>query len=179
MLPFMTVAVARTNQNPWMTSLYAGLFTAIVALILVLVMGIPVVPALVGLLVGAAPILAYQFSRGTLGSNWRPVIAGILGYVLFVAALFLPAEAVGVASTVLALLSMIIWPLVVGAMMPGQSIGRLFLASLIGLILAVAIYFVVGLLMGQDPYGWIDLASILALSFWGGTVGAAMAAWAR
>jgi hypothetical protein len=183
----MTVAVARTtNPSPWTPSLYAGLFTAVVALIYVLLLGIPIVPAIVGLLIGAAPILAYQYSRGLLGSDWKPVIGGILGFILFlVSAIVLPIvgftdpRALAVVTLFVALLSMIIWPIVVGAMMPEQSIGRLLLASLLGLILGLAIAFVVGLLMGQNPYAWTGLAGVLLFAFWGGTVGAAMTAWAK
>jgi hypothetical protein len=179
MLPFMTVAVARTHQNPWMASLYAGLFTAVVALVLVLVTGIAVVPALIGLLIGAAPVLGYQLSRGTLGADWRPIIAGIIGFIPFVAAIFLPAAATGWLVPVLGLLSMIIWPIVVGAMTPGQSVGRLFLASLLGLLLAILIALVIAFAMGQDPYAWPGPAGVFFFSFWGGTVGAAMSAWGR
>jgi hypothetical protein len=139
----------------------------------------PVIPALIGLLIGAAPILAYQVSSGSLGSDWKPVIAGILGYILFLAAFFLSGDAVGWVTPVLGILSMILWPIVVGAMTPHQSIGKLFLASLIGLILGLAIAFIVGLIMGQDPNNWVGLAGILFFSFWGGTVGAAMVAWAK
>ncbi|MBX3000237.1 MAG: hypothetical protein KF893_17065 [Caldilineaceae bacterium] len=180
MLPFIAVAVARTtSRSPWTPSLYAGLFTAVAALIYVLVVGMPIVPAIIGLLIGAAPVLAYQYSRGVLGSDWRPVIGGIVGFVLFLAAIFLPAPAVGWVTLVLALLSMIIWPIVVGAMTPEQSIGRLLLASLLGFILGLAIAFVVGLLMGQNPNTWPGLAGVLFFSFWGGTVGAAMTAWSK
>ncbi len=183
MLPLMTVATAPTPEvttiNRWLVSLYAGIFTAVVALVLVLVTNIPILAALIGLLIGIAPILAYQVALGTLGRNWRPVIAGLIGYVLFLAALFLPSEAVGWAVPVLGLLSMIIWPLIVGAMMRDQSVGRLFLASLIGLVLGVAAAFITGLILGQDPYAWVGLAGILFFSFWGGTVGAALAAWRR
>jgi hypothetical protein len=175
----MTVAVARTtSRSPWTPSLYAGLFTAVVALIYVLVLGLPIVPAIIGLLIGAAPILAYQYSRGLLGSDWKPVIGGILGFILFVAGIFLPA-ALGWITLILGILSMFIWPIVVGAMMPEQSIGRLLLASLLGLVLGLAIVFVVGLLMGQDPEAWPRLAGVLFFAFWGGTVGAAMTAWAK
>jgi hypothetical protein len=179
MLPFASVAVVRSKENPWMSSLYAGAFTAVVALILVLVTGIPFLAGLVGLLVGAAPILAYQFSAGTLGADWKPIIAGIIGYILFIAALFLPADSIGWLVPVLGLLSMLIWPLVVGAMMPSQSIGRLFLGSLLGLVLAILIALVVALAIGQDPYTWPGPAGVLFFSFWGGTVGAAMKAWAQ
>lgn len=178
MLPLMTVAVSRTPSrpiNPWTTALYAGLFTAIAALIFVYTTGAPIVPALAGLLIGAAPVLAYQLVVGGLGSNWRPVIAGILGFILFVAALFVPSPAVGWVTPVLALLSMLIlWPIFVGAMSPDHSVGRLFLSSLLGLILGIAIFFIVGLLMGQNPNAWVSPAGILFFAFWGGTVGVAL-----
>jgi hypothetical protein len=179
MLPFIAVAVApATRKSPWTPSLYAGLFTAVIALIYVLVLGMAIVPAIVGLLIGAAPILGYQYSRGVLGSDWKPVIGGILGFILFAAGFFLP-EALGWVTLVLGLLSMIIWPIVVGAMMAEQSIGRLLLASLLGFVLGFAVAFVVGLLMGQNPYAWVGLAGVLFFAFWGGTVGAAMTAWSK
>lgn len=167
-----------SRTNPWSASLYAGLLTAIVALILVLLAGVPVVPALVGLLLGAAPVLAVQMATGGVG-QWKPVIGGMIGFILFVAGLFVPGEAFGWVAPVLALLSMILWPILVGAMSARHSVGRLLLASLLGLVLAVVIFFVVASLMGQDPEGWVGTASIFALSFWGGTVGAALKAGAR
>lgn len=175
----MTVAARpASNTSPWTASLYAGVFTAVAGLILVLLAGMPVVPAIVGLLVGAAPVLAVQVATGGVG-HWRSVIAGMLGFILFIAGLFLPAEAFGWVAPVLALLSMILWPILVGAMTAGQSVGKLFLASLLGLLLAVAIFFVIANLLGQNPDGWVSPASILALSFWGGTVGAALKAGHR
>ncbi len=179
MLPFFAVATARSDSNPWMASLYAGIFTAVVALIYVFVTGMAIVPALVGLLIGAAPVLAYQVRRGTLGANWKPVIAGVLGFILFLAAFFVPPAVVGWATPVLGLLSMILWPILVGAMTDEQSVGKLFVFSLLGFILGLLVAFLVGLWLGQDPYAWVGLAGVMFFSVWGGTVGAAMASAPR
>ncbi|MCB0116585.1 MAG: hypothetical protein R2873_05010 [Caldilineaceae bacterium] len=174
MLPFFAVAGARSDNSPLMASLFAGLFTAIVALIYVLVVGMSIVPAIVGLLIGAAPILALQMRSGALGSDWKPVIAGVIGFILFLAAFAFPA-ATGWITPVLGILSMIIWPIIVGAMTAGQSVGKLLLFSILGLILGLAVAFLVALWMGQDPTAWPGLAGIMFFSVWGGTVGAAMA----
>lgn len=174
MLPFFAVATARSDSSPMTASLYAGIFTAVVALIYVLVVGMAIVPAIVGLLIGAAPILAYQVSRGTLGADWKPVIAGVLGFILFLAAFAFPA-ATGWITPVLGILSMIIWPIIVGAMTEGQSVGKLLLFSILGLLLGLAVAFLVALWLGQDPTAWPGLAGVMFFSVWGGTVGAAMA----
>jgi len=139
--------------------------------------GIPVVPALFGLLIGAAPIVGYDLTRGALGSNWRPVIAGVIGNILFVIAIFLPAESFGIVAAAVALLStLILWPIVVGAMSSSHSIGKLWIASILGLIIGLL---VVSLVAGQDPNSWLKTAGILFFAFWGGTVGAALSSWSK
>lgn len=169
----MSSTVAKSD-NPVTASLFAGIFTAVIALIYVLVVGMAIVPAIVGLLIGAAPILAYQMRGGKLGADWKPVIAGVIGFILFLAAFAFPA-ATGWITPVLGILSMIIWPIVVGAMTEGQSVGKLLLFSILGMILGLAVAFLVALWLGQDPTAWPGLAGIMFFSVWGGTVGAAMA----
>lgn len=172
--------VAQTTDNKWKTSLYAGLATAVVALVMVLLMGVPFLPILLGLLLGAAPLVGYDLARGAFGTNWRPVIAGIIGNILFLAGLFLPGEAFAVVAPAVGVLSMILWPIVVGAMTPNQSVGKLLIASLLGLLLGLAIVLaVVAPLFGQNPYAWLGLAGVVFWSVWGGTVGAALSAWSN
>ena len=174
------MSAAQTNDDRWKVSLYAGLATAVVAFVMVLLKSVPFLPALLGVVVGAAPLLGYDFARGVLGANWRPVIAGLIGNILFVAGFFVPHEAFGWAAPVLMILSMILWPIVVGAMSPNQSVGKLLVASLLGLILGLIVVLAVILpLFGQNPSSWPGIAAILFLSVWGGTVGAALSAWGK
>ena len=78
------------------------------------------------------------------------------------------------------ILSIILWPIVVGAMSPNQSVGKLLVASLLGLILGLIVVLAVILpLFGQNPSSWPGIAAILFLSVWGGTVGAALSAWGK
>ena len=174
-------SVAQTNTERWKASLYAALAAAVVALLMVLLRGVPVLGALLGIVIGAAPIVGYDFARGALGENWRPVIAGLIGAIAFVIGIALPAVFTDdfgfvVVGIPISILTVIIWPIVVGAMSPNQSILRLLLASVIGLILAWIVSFVAA---GQDPTSWPGIASILFWAVWGGTVGAALSAWSK
>ena len=174
-------SVAQTSTERWKASLYAALAAAVVALLMVLLRGVPVLGALLGIVIGAAPIVGYDYARGALGENWRPVIAGLIGAVAFVIGIALPAVFTDdfgfvVAGLPISILTVIIWPIVVGAMSPNQSIWRLLLASIIGLILGLIVYFIAA---GQDPTSWPGIASILFWAFWGGTVGAALSAWSK
>ncbi len=174
-------SVAQTNTERWKASLYAALAAAVVALLMVLLRGVPVLGALLGIVIGAAPIVGYDFARGALGENWRPVIAGLIGAIAFVIGIALPAVFTDdfgfvVVGIPISILTVIIWPIVVGAMSPNQSILRLLLASVIGLILAWIVSFFAA---GQDPTSWPGIASILFWAVWGGTVGAALSAWSK
>ena len=176
-----TTSVAQTNKEHWKAARYAGLAAAVVALLMVLLKGVPVLSPLLGIVIGAAPIVGYDFARGALGQNWRPVIAGLIGNVFFVVGIVLPGvytEDFGfvVVGLVISILSAILWPIVVGAMSKNQSIGKLLLASIIGLILGYIVSFVAA---GQDPTSWPGIASILFWAVWGGTVGAALSAWSK
>ena len=177
MIPLTAMSVSKSSGNLWMASLAAALVTAVVAAVLVYTAGMPVVPALFGLLIGAAPIIGYDLARGNFGSNWKPVIGGIIGYILFVAAIFLPGETFGIVVVVVGLLStLLIWPIVVGAMSPSHSIGKLWIASILGLIIGLVVAYAVA---GQDPNTWLKTAGILFFACWGGTVGAALSAWSK
>ena len=174
-------SVAQTNDDRWKAAMYAALAAAVVSLLMVLLKGVPVLGALLGIVIGAAPIVGYDFARGALGENWRPVIAGLIGNVLFVVGIVLPGvftEDIGfvVVGLIVSILTAIIWPIVVGAMSPNHSIGKLLLASIIGLILGLIVYVVAA---GQDPTSWPGIAAVLFWAVWGGTVGAALSAWSK
>ena len=177
MIPLAAMSISKSRGNLWVASLAAAIVTAIVAAVMVFTATMPVVPALLGLLIGAAPILGYDLARGGFGSNWKPVIAGIIGNILFVIAIFLPGETFGILAAVAGLLStLLIWPIVVGAMSPSHSIGKLWVASILGLIIGLA---VVSAVAGQDPDSWLKTAGVLFFACWGGTVGAALSAWSK
>ena len=177
MIPLTAMSATKSGSNLWVSSLVAALVTAVLAAVMVYTVGMPVVPALLGLLIGAGPIIGYDLARGNFGSNWKPVIGGVIGFILFVAAIFLPGETFGIIAAVTGLLStLIIWPIVVGAMSPSHSIGKLWIASLLGLIIGLA---VVSAVAGQDPNSWLKTAGVLFFACWGGTVGAALSAWSK
>lgn len=175
MIPLISaVATTDTNANLWKSALFAGVFTAVAGLLFVFLIGTPIVAAILGLVVGAAPILGVQMAKGSLGSNWRSVIAGAVGFILFIAVIFL-GQAAGWAAPVLALLSMLLlWPLIVGIVAADVSLGKAFVGSIIGLVLAVAVFFLVANFLGQNPNAWPAPAGVFAFSVWGGSVGAAL-----
>ena len=156
MIPLTAMSASKSGSNLWISSLAAAVVTAVLAAAMVYTAGMPVVPALLGLLIGAGPII---------------------GFILFVAAIFLPGETFGIVTAVVGLLStLIIWPIVVGAMSPSHSIGKLWIASLLGLIIGLA---VVSAVAGQDPNSWLKTAGVLFFACWGGTVGAALSSWSK
>lgn len=156
MVSITTATVARPAANPWIASLYAGLFTAVAAIIVSLLFQASTgwVWVISMLLLGIGPVLGYQLATGRLG-DWRSIVGGLIGAI--------------------PVLFIILWPIVTGAMTRGQSIGRLFLWHLLGLVLGVAVFFLLATIMGQDP-GWVGFGYVMAYAVWGGTVGAAMAA---
>ena len=159
MLPLTTMTATRPTVNPWMVSVYAGLATALIAFATSLLFQaeIVVLYVLAFLLSGTGHIIGYQLATGQLGRDWKSLIAGFLSFIL------LP-------------LGWLLWPILVGAMTRGQSIGKLFIGSLLGFILGVVVFLVVATVLGQDP-NWIGIGFVLLCAVWGGTCGAAMAAW--
>ena len=178
--------VAETNTERWKAPLYAAVAAAVVALLMALLKGVPFLVALLGVVIGAAPIVGCDFARGALGTNWRPAIAGLIGNILFlvgfIVLLILPisplGDAFGLVVVAAGVLSTIVWPIVVGAMSPNQSIGKLLLASIIGLIVGLIVLFVFGLMLGQNPSSWPVIA-IPAWAVWGAAVGWALSAWGK
>ena len=161
MLPLTAITAERPATNIWTASLYAGLATAILAVATSLLFQaeIPVLYILAFLLIGAGPVIGYGIASGTLGSDWKPLIGGIVSFILLI-------------------LGWLLWPILVGALSRTQSIGKLFIGSLIGFVLGVIVFLIAATVMGQNPQ-WIGTGFTLLCAVWGGTCGAAMAAWAR
>jgi hypothetical protein len=159
MLSLTVVTATRPTASPVLAALYAGVATALAALATALLFQAEnlVLWILAFLLIGIAPVIGYQLATGQLGSDWKPLIGGLLGFILLI-------------------LGWILWPILVGAMTRGQSVGRLFLASLVGIILGIVVFLIAASAMGQNP-SWISTGFILLWAVWGATVGAAMAAW--
>jgi hypothetical protein len=159
MLPLTTMTAVRPTASPLIVALYAGVATALAALATALLFQaeIVVLYLLAFLLIGIGPVIGYQLATGQLGSDWKPLIGGLLSFILLI-------------------LGWLLWPILVGAMTRGQSVGKLFIASLIGIILGVVVFLIAASVMGQNP-GWIGTGFVLLWAVWGGTVGTAMAAW--
>lgn len=159
MLPLTTMTATRPTASPLMVAIYSGVATAVAAFATALLFQaeIPVLYLLAFLLIGVGPVVGYQLATGQLGSDWKPLVGGLLGFILLI-------------------LGWLLWPILVGAMTRGQSIGKLFVASLVGIILGIVIFLITASVMGQNP-GWISTGFTLLWAFWGGTVGTAMAAW--
>ncbi len=174
MILLTATTAMETSTRKWKVALFAGVATAIVAALLVSLVNTSVLPALLGLLLGAAPVVGFDLARGAFGRSWRPVVAGLIGNVLFLAALFMPGAA-PIMVPLLGILSMILWPIVVGAMVQAFSLGRLFLWSLIGLVLGVvAVLVVVAPILGQDPYAWLTPGAMVFWGVWGAAVAIGM-----
>lgn len=159
MLPLTALSAEQPTASPVMAAVYAAIATAIVAIATALLFQaeILVLYILAFLLIGAAPVIGYQLATGRLGSDWKPLVGGFLGFILLI-------------------LGWILWPILVGAMTRGQSVGKLFIASLVGFILGIVIFLIAGTIAGQDP-AWVTTGFTLCCAVWGATVGAAMAAW--
>jgi hypothetical protein len=142
-----------------MSGLYAAVATAIAAVAVGLLFQAEIVwlYLLAFLLLGAAPVIGYQLATGQLGSDWKPLIGGLLSYILLI-------------------LGWILWPILVGSMTKGQSVGKLFIASIGGIILGFVAFLILGSIMGQDP-SWVMIGWTVMWAIWGAACGAAMVAW--
>lgn len=150
--------VAVNSTSPWKASIYGGVVTAVIAIAFhfLLPTNQPILYGLALLLLGVGPVLGYQLAAGKLGSDWGAIVGGILGSIVPV------------------LSQLLLWPLFVWLFNRRYSLGRLYLGSLIGIILAFVVFFAVAFLMGQNPYAWLGLAWTLAASAWGGSAAAGM-----
>ena len=153
MIPLTTMTASKENASPWMGALYAAIFTAIIAFIFVFTLQAEMpflyIPAF--MLIGIGPVLGYQMALGKIGSDWKAVLGGFLGFLI-------PG------------LSIILWPVAVGLLDRTQSIGRLFLGSLVGVILAAIGFFGLATVMGQNP-SWFGTGFAVALALWGAALG--------
>ena len=153
-----TATAGSESRNVWMAAAYAGVITALLAVVFSLLFQAEqlILYIIALLLIGAGPVLGYQLSRGKIFSDWKAVIGGIVGMIL----LFIG------------------WPILVGALGKDQSIGKLFLGSLLGFVLGVAVFFLLQTFFGQNPY-FVGTSWVMLWAVWGGTCGAAMEAWRR
>ena len=151
-----TATVASERRNVWMAAGYAGLITALLAVVFSLLFQAEqlILYIIALLLIGAGPVLGYQLSRGKLFGDWMAIIGGIVGFIL----LFIG------------------WPILVGALSKEQSMGKLFLGSLLGFVLGVAVFLLLQTFFGQNPY-FVGTSWVMLWAVWGGTCGAAMEAW--
>lgn len=165
MIPLTTMTATKPAKSFWTASLYAGLFTAIVAIVQTFAMpnDMAWLFAVMALLLGVAPVLGFQLAKGSMFRPWLPLLGGLLG--------FIPA----IIPVVGTLLAPILWAILVGLMTKGQSFGRLLLWSVIGLALGLVVVSAISYFFGQDPTMWVGPAWVFGLAVWGGTVGAAMA----
>jgi hypothetical protein len=153
-----TATAGSESRNVWMASAYAGVITALLAVVFTLLFQAEqlILYIIALLLIGAGPVLGYQLSRGKIFSDWKAIIGGIVGMIL----LFIG------------------WPILVGALSKDQSVGKLFLGSLLGIVLGVVVFLLLQTLFGQNPY-FVGTSWVLLSAVWGGTCGAAMEAWRR
>lgn len=159
MLLLTAMTAERPTASPLMAAVYAAVATAIVAFAtgLLFQAELPILYILAFMLIGAAPVIGYQLATGQLGSDWKPLIGGFLSFILLI-------------------LGWLLWPILVGAMTKGQSIGKLLIASLAGFILGMVVFLILGSLAGQDP-AWVIWGFTLWCAVWGAAIGWAMVAW--
>jgi len=145
-----------------MASIYGGIASGLIAAASGLLLGtnIPVLYVLAFILIGVGPVLGYQLAAGQLGQDWKSLIGGAIGFVLPV------------------LSSIILWPLLVWALNRSFAFGKLWLGSLLGLVLGIVVFLAIGMMMGQDP-AWVGPGWAVLWALWGATGAAFMASAAR
>jgi hypothetical protein len=161
MIPLATMRATRPTGNPLLASLYAGVLTAVIAYAAIyflqsdqlILFGVAL------LLTGIGPVLGYAFASGRIGASIPGLIGGIIGSIIPV-------------------VSILLWPILVGAFTKTQSVGKLLVGSIIGAILGGVVFFGMASVMGQDP-SWFGAGVILTFAVWGGACGAIMTAWAK
>ena len=162
MIPLATMRVERPSGNPLLASIYAGVLTALIAYAAVyflqnnqlMYFGIAL------LLTGIGPVLGYAFASGRVGASIPGLIGGIIGSIIPV-------------------VSILLWPILVGAFTKTQSVGKLLVGSIIGAILGGGVFFGIATVMGQDPSVWFTPGVIFTFAVWGGACGAIMTGWAK
>lgn len=156
----LSAITATRPGNPWLAAIYAAILTAIVAYAASYFLQIdqPILFAVALLLTGLCPVLGYALTTGRVGVSILGAIGGIIGAIPVV--------------------SIVLWPILVGALTRTQSIGKLFLGSLIGVIVGLALFFALASTIGQDP-SWFTLGFIAGLAVWAAISAGAMTSWAK
>lgn len=157
MIPLTTMTASQSDAeqsaSPWMGALYAAIFTGVIAFLTTL--GIareaPILYIPLFLLIGIGPVLGYQMARGQLAKDWKALLGGLLGFII-------------------PIVSIILWPILVGVLDRTQSIGRLLLGSFLGAILGAIVFFALASMIGQNP-SWIGTGFAVAMAIWGATIG--------
>lgn len=191
MLPLTasTATAPRSNSNLWLSSLYAGVITAILGFLFVTFFRQenPPLYLIALLLIGIGPVIGYALASGRwsipgiigglIGSIFLSLLlVGALGWALGIAVQGTAAGTVG--GIAIVTLASLLWGLFVGLFHKAQSVGKLIGGSILGAILAGIVFLLVATAMGQDP-SWLGTGIILLVAVWGGTVGAAMSAWEK
>jgi hypothetical protein len=158
----VSASSARPATSPLMASLYGGVASGLIAAASGFLLGtnLPVLYIAAFLLIGIGPVIGYQLAAGKLGQDWASLVGGFLGFILPVIS------------------QIILWPLLVWAFNRSYAFSKLWLGSLLGFILGIAGFFVIGLMIGQDP-AWVGFGWAMLWALWGGTIAAFMAAGAR
>lgn len=156
MIPLATMAVTRPTTSPWLASVYAGVISAIFAVITTFLFNSSLIGWIITfLLIGVGPVIGYQLATRQ-SFNIGSIIGAILGSIPIV----------------------LLWPILVGALTRGQSIGRLILGQLLGVVLGWVVFLIIATAMGQDP-AFFPFAFTLYSAVWAGTLAAAMTAWSE
>ncbi|MCB0082757.1 MAG: hypothetical protein KDE47_17580, partial [Caldilineaceae bacterium] len=119
MIPLTAATMSQTNARPsanlWLASLYGGVITALLAALFVTFFKMENPPLyIIGyLLTGIGPVLGYALAAGRLGSSVKGIIGGLIGSIVPV-------------------VSILLWPILVGALDSTQSVGKLIIGSIIG-----------------------------------------------
>lgn len=161
MIPLATIRAERPSGNPLLASIYAGVLTALIAYAAVYFLQTDqlIYFGIALLLTGIGPVLGYAFASGRVGASIPGLVGGIIGSIIPV-------------------VSILLWPILVGAFTKTQSVGKLLVGSIIGAILGAAVFFGLASVMGQDPT-WFGPGVIFTFAVWGGACGAVMTAWAK
>jgi hypothetical protein len=154
MIPLVAMTATRPSANPWLASVYAGVISAVLAILTTFLFPNVLVGYIICyLLIGIGPVIGYQLASGQ-GFDWKAILAAIIGSIPII----------------------ILYPILVGALTQGQSIGKLFLGQIIAVILGWVVFLVIATAMGQDP-AFFPFAFTMYCAVWAGSLGATMTAW--
>jgi hypothetical protein len=155
MIPLAAVTAPRAaTSSPWLASIYAGVISAIFAIITTFLFNSSLIGWVITyLLIGVGPVVGYGLATRQ-GLNWGAIIGAIIGSLPII----------------------LLWPILVGALSKGISMGRLILAQILGVALGWVVFLIIATVMGQDP-AFFPFAFTLYSAVWAGTVAAAMTAW--